>query len=70
MCGRLCQGVRKASKVGDTGAEHLVAPALADLVGFASEVALHGSEAFGVRQLIGIDVADRADNAARQLSLV
>jgi hypothetical protein len=24
----------------------------------------------GIRQLIGIDVADRADNAARQLSLV
>ena len=40
-CGQLCQGVCKGSKVGDTGTENLVAPALADVVSFAGEVALH-----------------------------
>ncbi len=30
VCGHLCQGVCKSSKVGDTGAENLVAPALAE----------------------------------------
>ena len=41
ICGQLCQGVCKGSKVGDTGTENLVAPALADVVGFADKVALH-----------------------------
>ena len=68
-CGQLCQGVCKGSKVGDTGAENLVAPALADVVAFASEVALHRGEAFRIRQLIGVDVADRADDAAKSTRL-
>ena len=70
VCGQLCQGVCKGSKVGDTGAENLIAPALADVVGFTSEVALHRGEAFRIGQLIGVDIADRADDAASQLGLV
>jgi len=69
-CGQLCQGVCEGSKVGDTSAENLIAPALPDLVGFTSEVALHRGEAFRIRQLIGVDVADRTDDAASQLGLV
>ena len=70
LCGQFCQDVRKVSKVRDASAENLIAPALADVVAFTSEVALHRGEAFRIRQLIGIDVADRADNAASQLGLV
>jgi hypothetical protein len=69
-CDQLCQGVCKGSKVGDTGAQNLVAPPLADVVAFASEVALHRGEAFRIRQLIGVDVADRTDDVAKQLGFI
>ena len=48
MAGQICQGVGKGSKVGDAGAENLVATTLAGLVGFAGEVALHRGVAFRV----------------------
>jgi hypothetical protein len=69
-CGQLCQGVCKGSKVGNTGAENLVAPALGDVVAFASKVALHRGEAFRIRQLISVNVADRADDVAKQLGFI
>lgn len=71
MGGQICQGVCKGSKVVDASAENLVAPALADLFGLASEVLLHrGVAACRVRQLIGVNVADRADDTASQLGFV
>ncbi len=70
MGGEICQGVCKGSKVVDASAENLVAPALADLFGLASEVLLHRGVAFRVRQLIGVNVADRADDTASQLGFV
>jgi hypothetical protein len=68
MGGQICQGVCKGSKVADASAENLVAPA--DLFGLASEVLLYRGVAFRVRQLIGVSVADRADDTASQLGFV
>src|SRR5262249_40648434 len=70
MGGQIGQDVCKGSKVGYGCAENFVAPALAYLVGFAGEVVLHRSVAFCIRQLVGINAADRADDAASKFILV
>ena len=70
MGGQISQDVCKGAKVGYACAENFVAPALAYLVGFAGEVALHRGVAFCVRQLVGIKAADRANDAASKFILV